>query len=133
MFFSYYQFYIICKNFRVVVTLDLQLQPQDRNPILKKPNFLAKSLKKKKINKISLEQAITFKTVHITIFNKRNKMTCNFFASDFIIAPSFCHHDVMTKKVWKKVCHVKKVWKNDIYEHESKKGSSYEKINLFLR
>ena len=79
MSFSYYLFYIICKNFRTVVTLDLQLQPQDRDPILKNPNFLAKSLKNKKCNKISLEQAITFKTGQIIIFNKRNKMTCKFF------------------------------------------------------
>ena len=79
MSFSYYLFYIICKNFRTVVTLDLQLQPQDRNPVLKNPNFLAKSFKNKKCNKISLEQAITFKTGQIIIFNKRNKMTCKFF------------------------------------------------------
>ena len=79
MSFSYYLFYIICKNFRTVVTLDLQLQPQDRDPILKNPNILAKSLKNKKCNKISLEQAITFKTGQIIIFNKRNKMTCKFF------------------------------------------------------
>ena len=96
MSFSYYLFYIICKNFRTVVTLDLQLQPQDRDPILKNPNFLAKSLKNKKCNKISLEQAITFKTGQIIIFNKRNKMACKFFASDFITASSFCHHDGMT-------------------------------------
>ena len=111
MSFSYYLFYIICKNFRTVVTLDLQLQPQDRDPILKNPNFLAKSLKNKKCNKISLEQAITFKTGRnkisleqaitfktgqIIIFNKRNKIRCNFFASDFINASSFCHLDVMT-------------------------------------
>ena len=44
---SYSLFHIICKNFRAVVTLDLQLQLQDRNPVLKKPNFLAKSLKNK--------------------------------------------------------------------------------------
>ena len=96
MSFSYYLFYIICKNFRAVVTLDLQLQPQNRNPILKNANFLAKSLKNKKCNKISLEQAITFKTGQIIIFNKRNKMACKFFASDFITASSFCHHDGMT-------------------------------------
>ena len=96
MSFSYYLFYIICKNSRAVVTLDLQLQPQNRNPILKSANFLAKSLKNKKCNKISLEQAITFKTGQIIIFNKRNKMACKFFASDFITASSFCHHDGMT-------------------------------------
>ena len=96
MAFNYYLFYIICKIFRAVVTLDRQLQPQDRNPLLKGSNFLAKSLKNKKCNKISLKQAITFKTGQIIIFNKRNKIRCNFFASDFINASSFCHLDVMT-------------------------------------
>ena len=96
MSFSYYLFYIICKNFRAVVTLDLQLQLQDQNPILENPNFPAKSLKNKKCNKISQEQAITFKTGQIIIFNKRNKMTCKFFASEFITVSSFCHHDGMT-------------------------------------
>ena len=75
MSFSYYLFYIICKTFRAVVTLDLQLQPQDRNPILKNPNFLAKSLKNKKFDKIILERTVTFKTGQIIIFNKRNQMT----------------------------------------------------------
>ena len=79
MSFSCYLFYVTCKKFRAVVTLDLQLQPQDQNPILKNPNFLVKSLKNKKCNKISLEQAITFKTGQIIIFNKRNKMKCKFF------------------------------------------------------
>ena len=96
MSFSYYLFYIICKNFRAVVTLDLQLQPQDRNPTLKNPNFLTKSLKNKKCNKISSEQAITFKTGQIIIFNKTSKTTCKCFVSDFITASSFCHHDGMT-------------------------------------
>ena len=75
MSFSYYLFYIICKTFRAVVTLDLQLQPQDRNSILKNPNFLAKSLKNKKSDKIILERTVTFKTGQIIIFNKRNQMT----------------------------------------------------------
>ena len=96
MYFRYYLFYIICKNVRAVVTLQLPLQPQDRNPILKNPNFLAKSLKIKKCYKISLEQGITFKTGQIVIFNKINKMTCKCFAFDFITASSFSHHDVMT-------------------------------------
>ena len=42
---------MICKNFRAVVTLDLHLQLQDRDLILKNPNFLAKSIKKKKKKK----------------------------------------------------------------------------------
>ena len=48
------------------------------------------------MKKISLEQAITFKTSQIIIFTERNKMTCNFFDFDVITASSFCHHDVMT-------------------------------------
>ena len=96
MSFSCYLFYITCKKFRAVVTLDLQLQPQDQNPILKNPNFLVKFLKNKKCNKISLEQAITPKTGQIIIFNKTNKMKCKFFVSDFITASSFCHHNAMT-------------------------------------
>ena len=115
--FSYYLFYIICKNFRTVVTVDLQLQPEDRNPILKNPKFLAKSWKKKKCNKISLEQAITFKTGQILVFNKRHKMTCKLLASDFLTAPSFCHQDVMTMSSLQ----------------GTKKGSEYKKISLFLR
>ena len=115
--FSYYLFYIICKNFRAVVTVDLQLQPEDRNPILKNPKFLAKSWKKKKCNKISLEQAITFKTGQILVFNKRHKMTCKLLASDFLTAPSFCHQDVMTMSSLQ----------------GTKKGSEYKKISLFLR
>ena len=55
-----------------------------------------KSLKNKKCNKISQEQGITFKTGQIIIFNKRNKMTRKFFASEFITVSSFCHHDGMT-------------------------------------
>ena len=47
--FSNYLFYLTCKNFMAVVTLDFQLQPQYRDPVLKDPNFLAKSLKNKKI------------------------------------------------------------------------------------
>ena len=92
--FSYYLLYIICKNFRAVVTLDLQ--SQNRNQILKNPNFLAKPLKNKKCKKISFEQAVTFKTGQIIIFNKRKKMTCKCFTSNFITASSFCHHDIMT-------------------------------------
>ena len=93
---SFYLFYIICKNFRAAINLDLQLQPRYRNPILKNLNFLAKSLKNKKCNKINLEQAITFKAGQIIIFNKRNKMMCKYFASYFITASSFSHQDVMT-------------------------------------
>ena len=100
---SNYLFYIIWKYFRAVFTLDLQLQPQDRDPVLKNPNFPAKSLNHKQRNKISLEQAITFKTGQIIIINKRNKMTLNFFAfcltfcCFYVIAESsFCHHDVIT-------------------------------------
>ena len=84
------------KNFRAAATLDLQLQPVNRNSILKISNFLAKSLKNKKWNKISLEEVTTFKTGQIIIFNKRNKMTCKFFAFHFITASWFCHHVVMT-------------------------------------
>ena len=105
--FSYYLFYIICKNFRTVVTVDLQLQPEDRNPILKNPKFLAKSWKKKKCNKISLEQAITFKTGQILVFNKRHKMTCKLLAwlpYCVIILSSRCHdHVIITryeKRFW---------------------------------
>ena len=96
MSFSFYLFYIICKNFRAAVNLDLQLQPRYRNPILKNPNFLAKSLKNKRCKKINLEQAITFKIGQIIIFNKRNKITCKYFASYFITASSFSHQDIMT-------------------------------------
>ena len=52
---------------------------------------------------------------------------CKLFDFDFITASSFCHHDIMTMS---SLGYMKK---NNIYEHEIKKGSKYEKFNLFLR
>ena len=79
-------FHIISKNFRAVVTHDLQLQLQARSTILENPNFLAKSIKNKKCNKINLEKAIMLTVGQIIIFNKRNKMTQK------LVAPLLHHH-----------------------------------------
>ena len=92
-------------------TLDLQLQPYDRDLTLENPNFLAKSLKNKTWNKITLEQTITFKTGKIMISNKRYKMTCNLLAFDVITASSLWFHDLAISM---------RYGKNDIYERKFK-------------
>ena len=49
----------------------------------------------------------------------------NVFVFDFIITSLFHHGHVMMSSFWGV--------KNDIFAHESKKCSKYEKFNLFLR